>query len=82
MTSINDHQLPATETAWVRDLAKSLGFDQCGVAPAEKFPELDEYSEWLERGYAGEMKYLADPRRLDPRSPMPKARSIIVCALN
>ena len=82
MTSINDHQLPATETAWVRDLAKSLGFDQCGVAPAENFPELDQYSEWLERGYAGEMKYLADSRRLDPRSPMPNARSIIVCALN
>jgi epoxyqueuosine reductase len=28
------------------------------------------------------MNYLKDPRRLDPRSPMPELRSIIVCALN
>jgi epoxyqueuosine reductase len=76
------HQLPAAETAWVRERALALGFDECGVAPAEKFPELTNFSEWLERGYAGEMKYLQDSRRLDPRNPMPGARSLIVCALN
>ena len=74
--------LPAEETAWVCDRARALGFDACGVAPAERFPELSRYSEWIERGYAGEMHYLHDPRRLDPRNPMPEVRSIIVCALN
>jgi len=74
--------LAVSETAWVRGRALAAGFDACGVAPAEKFPELSRYSEWLERGYAGEMKYLEDPRRSDPRNSMPGVRSLIVCALN
>ncbi len=79
---MNDSLLPAAETAWIGERARVLGFDACGVAPAEKFPELEHFSDWLDRGYAGEMKYLADPRRVDPRNFMPGARSLIVCALN
>ena len=79
---MDDRLLPAAETAWISEQARALGFDACGVAPAEKFPELEHFSDWLDRGYAGEMKYLEDPRRLDPRSPMPGVRSLIVCALN
>jgi len=70
------------DTAWIVDQAKSLGFDLCGVVRAEKFPELEKTSEWLARGYAGEMKYLADPRRADPQAAMPGLRSAIVCLLN
>jgi epoxyqueuosine reductase len=62
--------------------AKSLGFDLCGVVRAAKFPELTRTQEWLDRGYAGEMKYLDDPRRSDPQSAMPGIRSVIVCAMN
>ena len=62
--------------------ARGLGFELCGVAPAEKFPELKHFPEWLERGYAGEMKYLSDARRLDPKDAMSGARSLIVCGLN
>jgi epoxyqueuosine reductase len=72
----------ASETAWIVDRAIALGFDLCGVVRAEKFPELDLGKEWLARGYAGEMKYLADERRADPQSVMPGIRSVIVCALN
>jgi epoxyqueuosine reductase len=79
---MNDSLLPAAETAWIGERARELGFDACGVAPAEKFPELEHFSDWLDRGYAGEMKYLADPRRVDPRNAMPGVRSLIVCALN
>jgi epoxyqueuosine reductase len=43
---------------------------------------LEHYGEWLERGYAGEMKYLADARRQDVRSAASGVRSVIVCALN
>jgi epoxyqueuosine reductase len=67
---------------WIGGAAKALGFDLCGVVRAEKFPELGRMQEWLERGYAGEMKYLADPRRRDPQTAFPDARSVIVCALN
>jgi epoxyqueuosine reductase len=71
-----------TETAWIEQCAKRLGFALCGVVRAAKFPELFRTDEWLARGYAGEMKYLEDARRRDPSSTMPGIRSVIVCALN
>ena len=54
----------------------------CGVVRAEKFPELENTKDWLKRGYAGEMNYLFDPRREDPRGAMPGVQSVIVCLLN
>jgi epoxyqueuosine reductase len=70
------------ETARIVDRVKSEGFDLCGVVRAEKFPELAHTAEWLERGYAGEMSYLSDLRRSDPRRVLEGVRSVIVCALN
>jgi epoxyqueuosine reductase len=70
------------DTVRIVDQAKSLGFDLCGVARPDKFPELEQSSEWLSRGYAGEMKYLADPRRSDLQAVLPGVRSVIVCLLN
>jgi epoxyqueuosine reductase len=72
----------ATDTEWIAARASALGFDLCGVVRADKFLELDLAQEWLARGYAGEMKYLADERRSNPYSVMPGIRSVIVCALN
>ena len=69
-------------TRWVSEQARELGFDLCGVAPAYAFEELANYSAWLDRGYAGEMDYLRDPRRCDPRAVLEGARSLIVVALN
>ena len=74
--------MPLAETSWIVEQAKSLGFDLCGVVRAEKFPELEWTPQWLARGYAGEMKYLADPRRRDPQTAMPGIRSAIVGLLN
>jgi len=70
------------DTQWIVERAKSIGFDRCGVARAEKFPELAQSWEWLARGYGGEMKYLADPRRSDPQSAFPGVQSVVVCLLN
>ena len=70
------------DTHWIVDQAKTLGFDLCGVVRAEKFPELGQMPEWLARGYAGEMKYLADPRRSNPQIAMPGIQSAIVGLLN
>jgi epoxyqueuosine reductase len=69
-------------TEWIVRKARSFGFELCGVAPAAKFEELEQLPEWLARGYAGEMKYLHDPRRSDPAQVLGGARSVIVCALN
>jgi len=49
---------------------------------AGNFPELAHLPEWLASGYAGEMNYLRDPRRADPRLVLDGARSLIVVALN
>ena len=63
----------------VKALARDSGFDLCGIAPAEAFPELRFLDEWLDRGYAGEMRYLARTarRRSDVREVVPSARSVI-----
>jgi epoxyqueuosine reductase len=71
-----------TGTPWIVERAKSIGFDRCGVARAERFPELAQTSDWLARGYGAEMQYLADPRRMDPQTALPGTRSVIVCLLN
>jgi epoxyqueuosine reductase len=67
-------------SAAVKAKARELGFDLCGIAPAESFPELQFLREWLARGYAGEMAYMARTadRRADVRAVVPAARSVIV----
>jgi len=71
----------ARDTEWVVEQARLLGFSLCGVAPAGEFPELERLPEWLARGYAGQMNYLANPRRASPARVLVGARSLIVCAL-
>jgi epoxyqueuosine reductase len=64
----------------IKERARELGFDLCGIAPAGDFPELKFLPEWLARGYAGEMEYMAKSaeRRADIRNVLPSARSVIV----
>ena len=69
-------------TTWIAERARELGFAMSGVVRAEYFPELARSAAWLERGYAGEMKYLHDARRTDLQRAMPGVRSVIICALN
>ncbi len=60
--------------------AASLGFDLCGIARAERFPELAFFREWLDRGYAGNMGWLnrTARKRMDPAVAIPGARSVIM----
>jgi epoxyqueuosine reductase len=69
-------------SARVKDRALELGFDLCGIAPVGDFPELKFLDEWLGRGYAGEMAYMAraPERRSDVRAVLPSVRSVIVTA--
>ena len=63
----------------IKARAAELGFDLCGIAPAAGHKELAFLREWLDRGYAGEMHYLARSaeRRADVRAVMPAAASVI-----
>ena len=67
-------------SAAIKQHAAGLGFDLCGVAPAAAFPELGFLSQWIARGYAGEMDYLEKSAsvRADIRNFLPSARSVIV----
>ena len=62
--------------------AREIGFDLCGIAPAEAFPELSFLREWLDHGYAGDMAWMSRSadKRADVRNVLPGARSVIVTA--
>jgi epoxyqueuosine reductase len=64
----------------VKARARELGFDLCGIAAAESYPELEFLPEWLRRGYAGTMTWMnrTARRRADVRQVVPGARSVIV----
>ena len=64
----------------IKQRALEIGFDLCGIAPATDFPELKFLSDWIARGYAGEMDYLEKSAavRADIRNFLPTARSVIV----
>jgi epoxyqueuosine reductase len=66
----------------IKAQARQLGFDACGIAPVGDHAELRFLSDWLARGYAGSMAYLARSaaRRADARHVLPAARSVIVTA--
>lgn len=74
-----------TLTDEIKAAALEIGFDKIGVVPAAALPdEAARLSQWLERGYHGEMAWLArEPeKRADPRCIFPEARSVIVVAMN
>jgi len=76
---------PAALSALIKARAYELGFHKVGIVRAEAlFPEHERFSEWLGRGYHGQMGWLArDPeQRADSRKLFAAARSVIVVALN
>jgi len=75
-------------TAQIKRTAHAAGFELAGIAPVSDFAELSHFTDWIEAGHAGEMKYMEarDPagqlKRASLRSTAPWARSVIVCAIN
>jgi len=63
----------------VKAHARECGFDLCGIAPPEPDGRLRHLADWIARGYAGDMQYLADSldERVDPRRVLPTVRSVI-----
>lgn len=75
---------PSSWFFWIQQRAQALGLDAVGVMRPQPGPERKRFQEWLRRGFAGEMGYLArDPqRRTDPRKVFPDVQSILVVAMN
>jgi len=63
---------------------RTLGFDVCRVASAEKPQHAEEFRKWLGEEKHGDMTWLARnaDRRTDPNLVLPGARSIIVLGMN
>ncbi len=76
--------MTALTSSRIKSAALELGFDLCGIARAEACPELAVFADWLARGYAGEMHYLARTAhaRADLRHVLPSARAVIVLGTN
>lgn len=74
----------AQEASRIKELAKQVGFDLCGITSAEVIPEArDRYIQWIKQGYHGSMSWLEDvERRTNPRGVIAEARSVIMLALN
>ena len=66
----------------IKARAREIGFDLCGVARVDSYPELAFLAEWLDRGYAATMDWMrrSADRRADVRHVLPGARSVIVTA--
>ncbi len=66
----------------IRQRARDLGFDDCRFTTAQPPDSAEHLKRWLERGWHGEMGYLARNahKRVDPSQVLPGAKSIITLA--
>ncbi|MGD0920915.1 MAG: tRNA epoxyqueuosine(34) reductase QueG [Terriglobia bacterium] len=65
----------------LKERALDIGFDLVGIAPVVPGRDLEFARKWVKRGYGGEMRYLANPRRGDPRAILPSVKSVICVGL-
>src|SRR5262245_1138709 len=67
----------------IKDFAKTLGFPLCGIAPATVADGFERLTDWLDRGYAGEMKYMHrhHAARQHPESILANVRSVIMVGM-
>ncbi|MBC7795039.1 MAG: tRNA epoxyqueuosine(34) reductase QueG [Clostridia bacterium] len=65
----------------IRDAALALGFARVGFTPVEPFVRgAVALADWLEKGRHGDMTYMAEHNRADPKSMLEQARTLIVVA--
>lgn len=61
--------------------AFEIGFDLAGIAPIDAPCDLEFASQWVKKGFGGEMSYLANPKRDDLRLVLPSVRSVLCLGL-
>jgi len=68
----------------IKAQASGLGFDLVGITSLGPMETADVFDEWVGRGYAGDMDYLARAaeKRRDSRLPVPGATSAIVVGMD
>lgn len=79
MANIEQH------TKKVKEAAKGLGFDFCGIATAVYMEEdARKLENWLSKGFHGKMGYMENhfDLRVDPRKLVPGAKSVVTLMMN
>ncbi|MFD0761867.1 tRNA epoxyqueuosine(34) reductase QueG [Lutibacter aestuarii] len=69
----------------IKQEAKRLGFESCGIAKAKFLnEEASNLEQWLKNGYHGKMQYMENyfDKRLDPRLLVEDAKSVISLTFN
>jgi epoxyqueuosine reductase len=72
-------------TFFTKQLAKTLGFDYCGIAKAVNLDDdARRLESWLNKGMQGSMQYMQNyfDLRVDPTKLVPGAKSVITLLLN
>lgn len=72
-------------TAFIKKTATMLGFEQCGIAKAQRLDEdAVRLEKWLSNGMHGSMKYMENhfDLRVDPTKLVPGAKSVITLLKN
>ncbi|MBT3821569.1 MAG: tRNA epoxyqueuosine(34) reductase QueG [Nitrospinaceae bacterium] len=82
-SALLDTTSPAGKAMAVKELARRHGFDLASIASPDLSAAHERYREWLARGFAGEMTYLArrPEVREDLRNVWPETRSALVVAM-
>lgn len=73
------------ELGYIQRLAEQYGIDAIGAAPVARLDnETERLFDWIERGFHGEMSWIArEPeKRSDPRHIFPEAKTVLVAAVN
>jgi len=70
----------------IKERALTAGFDLAGIVSLDAMPQsfwddLGFARRWVDSGRGGEMHYLANPKRDDPRHVLPSVRSVICVGL-
>jgi epoxyqueuosine reductase len=74
---------PQSQTTALKQHARELGFQLAGVCRAVAPPGAARLDEWLARGFAGQMQYIADRRDAyeHPRNVLDGVQSIVMLAM-
>ena len=72
-------------TAWIKEQARRLGFDFCGIAKSQKLDaDAKRLENWLSKSMQGSMHYMENyfEMRVDPSRLVPGAKSVITLLKN
>lgn len=77
--------MKSEKTTFIKQKAREVGFDACGVAKAERLTDDAQIlTQWLEEGKQGEMSYLERnfEKRIDPTQLVAGCKSVVVVLMN